>query len=373
MTANLLLMLKTMQRTNRRRTPFDLPARYEFTGTVLKGGQGEVYVCIDKFLDRRVAIKVMASSGDTNEIRKELAAIQKVRSRHVARIYDTVESDGVGAIGLVEEFVPGPDVGAYAAANDIADECLRILYQIASGLSDIHDCAQIHRDIKPRNIKFDGEHILKILDFGLTSDALPDIETVDARGTPCFLAPELYGEPPISYTMAVDTFAFGVTARVLAQRGALLPVFRQTPPYCTPFPSFATCPTALPPDVVAILDSTLSVNPTDRPPMAEVRDVLARRLLYGKHRAVITHGNNHELSTPGKSVAVKVGNDGLTIYYDGLRFRVTSVSGDVYINNIPVQTNMYLPDSCVLTLGAPPLGWSRTHVPFNVSHPEVVL
>jgi len=362
-----------MTRQSKRVLPFDLPNRYEFVGPVIKGGQGEVYVCSDKFLERKVAIKVMTELNDSEEIRKELAAIQSVQSRHVARIFDVVNSEDAQTMGLVEEYVPGPDVAAYAAANDIKDECLAILYQIACGLCDIHVSGKIHRDIKPRNIKFDGEHIVKILDFGLASDALPDIETVDARGTPCYLAPELYGDPPISYTAAVDTFAFGVTARVIAQGGALPPAFRQTPPYATAFPSFGSCPIPLPPDITAILDRTLSVDPGHRPAMVEVRDVLARRLLWGKHRAVITYGANHELSVPGKSVALKVGSDGLTIAYDGLYFTVNSVSGAVYVNNLPVITGTSLPDSCVITLGPPQLGWDRAHVPFNVSHPEVVL
>jgi len=353
--------------------PFKLPTRYVYEGPTLDGGQGTVYVCRDLYLERKVAVKVMTGVSDASEIRKELTAIQGVRSRHVAQIYDLVTSGHGGKVGLVQEYVPGPNVKDYSKKSDITHEYLRLVYQIACGISDIHQSGKIHRDIKPSNIKLDAENVVKILDFGLATDAGHNAVTEDARGTPCYIAPELYVTPPIKFTAAVDTFAFGVTARVIAERGAILPAFRQTPPYATPFPSFGTSPTPLTQEVVAILDLTLETDPKKRPAMTKVRDVLAGRLLYGKHRAVVTYGSLHELSVPGKSISLKTAIGAITIKYDGLRFAIESLSGDVYINNAAAQTNQTLPRSCVITLGASYLGASRTFVPFNVSHPGVVL
>ena len=89
---------------------------------------------------------------------------------------------------------------------------------------------QVHRDIKPSNIKFDGEGILKILDFGLVSQLPTDDETIDARGTRNYLAPELYDPPPIKVTPAIDVYAFGVTAWYLLGAGVLPKSLRQIPP-----------------------------------------------------------------------------------------------------------------------------------------------
>jgi eukaryotic-like serine/threonine-protein kinase len=353
--------------------PFKLPTRYVYEGLTLDGGQGAVYVCRDLYLDRKVAIKVMKGVSDAAEIGKELAAIQGVRSRHVAQIYDLVRPEHGTKVGLVQEYVPGPNVKNYPKGTDISQGYLLLLYQIACGISDIHESGKIHRDIKPSNIKLDAENVVKILDFGLASDAGPEIETNDARGTPCYIAPELYVTPPIRYTPAVDTFAFGVTARVIAEDGAIPHAFRQTPPYASPLPSFSTSPVKLSTEVVAILDMTLESNPKKRPAMKQIRDVLARRLLYGRHKAVVTYGAMHELSIPGKSISLKAGIESITIRYDGLIFAIESLSGDIYINNASARVGETLPASCVITLGAPPLGPSRTFVPFNVSHPGVVL
>jgi eukaryotic-like serine/threonine-protein kinase len=351
--------------------PFKLPPRYEFDGPRLQGGQGYVYVCTDNYLERKVAIKVMKSVHDTSALQKELASIQAVRSRHIAQVYDLVFAKNSGMIGLVQEYVPGPDLEEYA---NLKKDFLALVYQVACGLADIHRSSRIHRDIKPSNIRLDGEKIAKILDFGLATVAKPDAETVHSRGTQYYIAPELYQSPPVKYTAVVDTFAFGVTARVVADGGKLPLGLKQTPPYATPLPSFSSCIIGLPQEVVALLDRCLAVKPQDRPKMDEIRDALAKRLVFGQHRGMITdQGKTHELSSVGQTVTLRVQNDTMTIKYDGLDFIVDAVSGDVFINNHAAQQGTSLPASCVITLGGPQLGQARTFVPFNVSHPAVVL
>jgi hypothetical protein len=101
--------------------------------------------------------------------------------------------------------------------------------------------------------------------------------------------------------------------------------------------------------------------------------VLERRLLYGRHRAVVTYQGTHELSVPGTAINLSTIAGNIAIKYDGLFFTVSAVSGDVYINNLKAQVGRTFPDSCVITLGALHLGAGRTFVPFNVSHPGVVL
>jgi len=354
--------------------PFKLPSRYTYEGPTFDGGQGSVYVCRDNFLDRKVAIKVMVGVSDPAQLKRELAAIQGVRSRHVAQLYDIVTSVPKGKVGVVQEFVPGPVVTGYTKGGaDPIHDYIRILYQIACGIADIHESQKIHRDIKPSNIKLDAEQIVKILDFGLASDAATAPVTIDARGTPCYLAPELYNTPPIKYNSAVDMFAFGVTARVIAEGGAMLSGFRQTPPYINSLPDFAKCSLNLPVEVVSVLNHTLEAKPNRRPTATQLRDVLARRLLFGKHRAVVTYNTAHELSAPGKAINLSTKVGSVVIKYDGLCFTIDSVGGDVFINNSRALIGNTLPDSCVITLGATALGAARKFVPFNVSHPGVVL
>jgi serine/threonine protein kinase len=352
--------------------PFGLPERYKFSGERLEGGQGYVYICDDTFLARRVAIKVMKNVLDASALRSEFAALRDVWSQHTAEIYDLVLAKRSGMAGLVQEYVPGPSLEQYAAGELSDGEYIRTLWQLARGIADIHTCGKIHRDIKPSNVKFDAENVLKILDFGLSSPIDPNSETLAARGSRCYLAPEFYDTPPIPLTTTSDVYAFGVVAWCLATKANLPRQLRAVPPAKPP--SIETVMSTLPTDIVGIIDSTLSANPADRPAMDSVRSFLERRLLHGKHRAVFCfRGAITELSIPGKSIVARVGSDSITILYDGLSFRVTAIGGDVFVNNTRVEVDDQMPHSCVITLGHGSLGYNRTFVTMDMSHPEVLL
>jgi serine/threonine protein kinase len=343
----------------------------------MTGGQGYVYVCNDKFLERKVAIKVMKAKGDTARLRKELNVLCEIKSRHVTQVYDLVASKG-GTLGLVQEFVPGSNLEDYAANNDIPQgEYLKILYQVACGLADIHDHKKVHRDVKPQNLKFDAEGVVKILDFGLSRDLVESDETTKARGTDGFLGPEFFSSPPIHFSTAADTYAFGVTAWSLGNHADLPPALLECPPQSvTQMPSFSTLGVQIPDEIFAVLDATLDSDPAKRPKMKTVANILERRLLFGRRRAMVSvrsQTKRYDLSEPGNSINVRLGSDSISITYDGLAFSISNVGGDVYINNARAVAGEELPKSCVVTLGAPPLGPRRMFVAVDTSHPEVIL
>jgi serine/threonine protein kinase len=355
--------------------PFPLPARYEPTGERLGGGQGYVYVCKDSYLDRNVAIKVMHSKGDGVQLKRELRALCDIRSRHVAQVYELVTSKG-GTLGLVQEFISGEPLDEYALKDSISiDEYIKILYQVASGLADIHSRGKVHRDIKPHNLKFDSENVVKILDFGLIADLLVKHETTKARGTDGFLAPEFFHTPPMAFSSAADAYAFGVTAWFLANKGELPDELLEDPPQTSrKAPSFGALSLPIPPEIVALLDSTLVVSARARPSMPSVKETIERRLLYGKHRAIFSVDQRRiELVEPGKSVVLRSATGSLTVHYDGLSYRVIDATGDAYVNNAVAPLGSELPKSSVVTLGADALGSSRTFIAVDTSHPEVVL
>jgi serine/threonine-protein kinase len=355
--------------------PFPLPDRYQPPGERLGGGQGYIYVCRDSFLDRKVAIKVMHSKGDGVQLKKELRALCEIRSPHVAQVYELLSSKG-GTLGLVQEFISGDALDEYALKDSMTvDEYVKVLYQIASGLSDVHRHGKVHRDIKPHNLKFDSENVVKILDFGLIADLLVKNETTKARGTDGFLAPEFFRTPPMKFSTAADTYAFGVTAWFLANKGELADELLEEPPQTSRnAPSFATLSLPIPPEIGDLLDRTLSESPDVRPDMPTVKEIIGRRLLYGRHRAIFSVNQRRiELVEPGKSVVLRSGADSVTVHYDGLAYRITSVVGDVYVNNRAALVGTELPKSCVVTLGADAMGSSRTFIAVDTSHPEVVL
>lgn len=346
-----------------------IPSRYIDTGKRFSGGYGEIAVLHDSFLDRDVVLKVIHDVADRDQLQAELISMSEIRSKHVLQIYDLLlDEDGV--LGIIEEYVPGADLTAVSTDKPYATgDFLRLAYQIASGLCDIHAHDIVHRDIKLNNMKFDSEGIVKLFDFGLSCESDEHVTTA-SRGTFVYRAPELYS-PPITIQKAVDVYAFGIACWLLVT-DKLPHVLFETPPQSSArVPSISSIASNLPAGVIEILDRSLSPTPEDRPSMAEIRDTIRQHLLFGQHRAWITGG--HEVKTVGQVVSIGATHGKIFISYDGLRFLVRKIEGSVYVNNQSLSPGMELPGSSVITIGAPELGASRTFLEFNVSHPALTL
>jgi serine/threonine-protein kinase len=352
----------------------EIPKRYHFTGEVLSGGQGDVYVCEDGQLGRLVAVKSMASPSAVVDILNEVTSLGAVRSKHVVQIYDILFASMGTVLAIVLEYVPGPDLTEYKAPDHPLSDTLRLLYQIACGISDLHACGKIHRDIKPNNMKLDPDKVLKIFDFGLCKDAGDAAITSKARGTQGYRAPELYAKLPVKYTTAVDVYAFGVLSWHLLV-GEVPDVLLEFPPQSTgAAPAIGGAVSQFPPELGALFDACLSPDPAQRPAMTDVRDAVARRLLFGRHRAHLSSPDrSYLIAEMNQPTRIRAGDSSITIYYDGLRFIIAAVEGDVYINNHRAESGANLPDSCVITIGGQELGARRVFVAFDISHQEVVL
>jgi eukaryotic-like serine/threonine-protein kinase len=352
----------------------NIPDRYVPTGETFSGGMGEVILCNDKYLDRTVAIKVISSITETARIQDEIKALQQIRSKHVVQIFDIFidTQDSERKIGLVQEYLPGEDLTSLIENRLSRDEYLKILFQISSGISDIHGENLIHRDIKPNNMKFDQEGLIKIFDFGLTRSQEANAWTIGFRGTRGFAAPELYQNGSVFFSGAIDVYAFGMTAWFLDEPDLTTELKEMPPkPNARSFESLRD----LPVEIIDVLDKTLSKDPEQRPKITDVRDTISRYLLYEKHQALIVAGEeSYTLKDVNKSVDLNYPTIGsLEITYDGLDFVVNIASGEVFVNNIPINKGYKLPGSCVITLGAFERGAARKFITFDISHPEVVL
>lgn len=352
-----------------------IPLRYVPTGKVLTGGMGKVLICQDKTLEREVAIKFIQDVRDQRRLFDEIAALQKIRSKHVVQIFDVFLSEVDRRIGIVQEYVCGNDLVSSVEGVAISlSEYLKVLYQMASGISDIHAQGLIHRDVKPNNMKFDQSSIIKIFDFGLARFSGRNDSTLGFAGTLGFAAPELYRSGLVPFTNAVDTYAFGITAWYLS--GVAVPdPLRRRPPDLTTVSSFSSLPLQIPQPIVNILDRTLIKDSDNRPSMSDITNLLGKHLLRGKHRALLVYGKEtYTLSRARRLVKLDVQDYGsLHVRYDGLDFLIEFVNGAVFVNNQAAQRGQVLPKDCVITLGDPSRGSNRIFITFDISNPEIVL
>jgi serine/threonine-protein kinase len=355
--------------------------RYVPTGETDAGGIGTVVFCTDTNLDRTVAIKYLEDGGDHTRLLDELNALQRIRSKHVVRVLDVVYENPAGAsqMGIVLEFISGQSVADVLGQIAADGSFVRLVYQIACGIADIHDVNVIHRDIKPLNMKVDDEQILKIIDFNLARD-VKEGKTHGFRGTRGYAAPELYSDAAVTFGQEIDVYALGVTAWALLHGTRLPDRLRALPPdpggWKAGGAGFVALNTGIDSNLMTLLDEAISVRPADRPSAREIAERAGRVLTRGKHRGtlvVFSDGTRYVLSNAQPAAPIKTNFGSATISYDSMDFVLSSVSGEVWVNNMRAHQGMRLPGGCVLTFGDPPRRNTRTFVTLDISHPQVVL
>jgi serine/threonine-protein kinase len=197
--------------------------RYRIEGELGRGAMGVVYRATEVWLDRPVALKVIAPSlaGDamaTVRFHHEARALASVKSQHVVQLY--AFGPHRGSYFYAMEYVRGRSLKELLAEHRSHGDTipvhrsLTILSQIADGLAAVHAAEIVHRDVKPSNIIIEDDTGRPVLvDFGL---AVAGAERAYAAvmGTPLYMAPEQTGTPADAAPVSArsDVYAFGCVA-----------------------------------------------------------------------------------------------------------------------------------------------------------------
>lgn len=354
-----------------------LPKRYQpISNSLISGGFGSVQAVKDTFLGRVVLFKAMHDSVNNTQLSNEITALSKARSRHIVEIYDVIKDQSNNIVGIIIERLKGRDfTNFHLEAQTSPDTFLRVLFQIATALADLHSNGIIHRDLKLDNFRESASGILKLFDFGLSVNG-ENYFTQNNRGTLIYAAPELFLKDA-KITEQMDIYAMGVCAWALASQTFPLQMTEKPPQQSGPVPSLVNVMGKnLDIKIIDLLDSCLQHDPSKRPTAQTLASTIGQHLVMGRHRGLFIQANKEifELSELHKNVRIKIGVLGeLRAEYDGICFRITDVIGDVYVNNCDATAGMELHESCLLTFGAQPLGSARHWLTFFASHPEVVL
>ncbi|MGI9102917.1 MAG: protein kinase domain-containing protein [Terriglobales bacterium] len=175
---------------------------YEVQSPLGEGGMGEVYCALDTRLNRRVAIKVLAShlasSPELKErMEREARAISALNHPHICHLYDIGSQDG--ADYLVMELLEGENLAERLRKGALPlNDILKIGSAIAEALAAAHRQGIVHRDLKPANIMLTPAGA-KLMDFGLAKPLLAQTASAPSGTAPSFTAARTTSGPsPLS-------------------------------------------------------------------------------------------------------------------------------------------------------------------------------
>ena len=269
--------------------------KFEIRGKLGEGRMGVVYLAYDAVLEREVALKVMASSIESNEelrerFLQEAKAIARLANHPNIVSINDLGYDEQGAPYIAMERLHGRDLD-WRLRHDPPKfaEKLEIVIQVLKGLAKAHEKGIVHRDIKPANIFITDSGTVKIMDFGvarLTDHSQTSTGVI--LGTAYYMSPE-----QIRASKAMDgrsdIFSVGVilfrllTGKNPFEADNVEAIFFKI--LRADVPALALDGRRVP-ELQRIVDRALAKNPDDRYPDA---DSMARDLqvILNKYRGVV--------------------------------------------------------------------------------------
>lgn len=201
-----------------------------------RGGMGVVYLATQQSLNRRVALKVMASGltlskRHVERFRREATAAAQLRHPGIVPVHEFTEVDGTFAFAM--DYIAGRNLGDILDDLRLANsgsggsvegtlglqpehgytaECALLCAHVASALAAAHQQGITHRDIKPRNLMIDERRQVRLLDFGLAKSEDQGSISISGEitGTAHYMSPEQTLAKRAGLDHRTDIFSLGV-------------------------------------------------------------------------------------------------------------------------------------------------------------------
>ena len=297
-------------------------AGYRIVGTLGRGGMSVVYLAEHDWLQRKVALKVLAPQlAEDERFRERFVRESRLAASldhpNVIPIYEAGASGGDLFIAM--RYVEGTDLRTLLHEGGALEpgRAVAIVRQVAAALDAAHEQGLVHRDVKPGNVLLArqrgseaGEHVY-LSDFGLTKRSASDsgiTGTGQFVGTLDYAAPEQFkGGTPDART---DVYSLGCV---------LFECLTGSPPFTSendaglmyahlqePPPSLTARRRGLPREIDEVVAKAMAKAPADRQPAAgALADEAARRSGSASRASATAEGRTRSRRlAPALAVAV---------------------------------------------------------------------
>lgn len=182
--------------------------KYEIRKILGRGTTGVVYLGIDPFVQRRVAIKVartdhqnatMDTQPQLRSFFNEARTAGMLLHPHIVSIYDAGIDHELRYI--VMEYVPGQTLKHHCDPARLlpVTAVVDVVFKCCKALEFAHGKGIVHRDIKPTNIMLGDNGVIKLMDFSIAQlTTLDETQPTGLVGSPTYMSPEQVREEPIN-------------------------------------------------------------------------------------------------------------------------------------------------------------------------------
>ncbi len=203
--------------------------KYRIVDALGSGGFGTVYLAIDTWIDKKVALKVPHRQNlDFDELLREPRLLAALNHPNIVGVITAERQDGV--FFIVMEYVPGTSLeeivlaeGALAIGRALDYAC-----QLSNAVEHAHRHGVLHRDLRPANVLVTERDVVKVGDFGTSRFLEIAAHGTTVIGSPPYMAPEQFEGRAV---FASDLYSIGVT---------LFQMLTGDLPYDTPAPADLT-------------------------------------------------------------------------------------------------------------------------------------
>jgi len=192
--------------------------KYDVISELGQGASAVVYLAVDPFNDRRVAVKVAKKDTGMGEeeakrfeklFLNEASLAGKLNHPNIVAVYDAVVEGDQRYI--VMEYVSGGSLKKFCTETNLLPVRQAVLatFKMCRALDYAFQNGVIHRDIKPANVLLADRDDIKITDFGTAKISHATHTQIDGfLGSPAYMSPEQINEENPS--VQSDIYSMGV-------------------------------------------------------------------------------------------------------------------------------------------------------------------